>query len=210
MGMAKKSAKEQEPMKLFYIFYSEERWNNWLSTLREADFEGDDDEEEMPEGFQTLQSFVEDITISVLKIVKLYQNERFSKEEALEKLEGVENIVMIGLPEDDPLGDIVGGMQISLLALFASCRVFLEGDYEADPKTLVKDGRKAVDDEPEAALEMAAKLGAQIINGGKWSATYLKSKGEPTVFDEWVAEIETMSEAVKSLKKFDEEPGEVA
>jgi hypothetical protein len=209
MSMAKKSAKEQEPMKLFYIFYSEERWNNWLSSLREADFEGDPDAEEMPQGFQTLQSFAEDITISVLKIVKLYQNERFSKEEALEKLGVVEGIVMEELPEDDDLAEFVGGVQISLLALFASCRSFLEGGYEGDPKALVKEGRKVAEDDPEAALSLAAKLGAQIIGGGKWSATYLKSKDEPTIFDEWLAEIETISEAVASLKNFDEEPGEV-
>ncbi len=209
MSMAKKSAKTEEPMKLFYIFYSEERWNNWLSSLREADFEGDPDAEEMPPGFQTLQSFAEDITISVLKIVKLYQNERFSKEEALEKLGVVEGIVMRELPEDDDLAELVGGVQISLLALFASCRSYLEGGYEGDPKALVKEGRKVAEDDPEAALEAAANLGAQMIAGGKWSATFLKSKDEPTIFDEWLAEIETISEAVASLKNFDEEPGEV-
>lgn len=209
MSMAKKSAKTEEPMKLFYIFYSEERWNNWLSSLREADFEGDPDAEEMPPGFQTLQSFAEDITISVLKIVKLYQNERFSKEEALEKLGVVEGIVMRDLPEDDDIAEFVGGVQISLLALFASCRSYLEGGYEGDPKALVKEGRKVAEDDPEAALEAAANLGAQMIAGGKWSATYLKSKDEPTIFDEWLAEIETISEAVASLKNFDEEPGEV-
>ncbi len=209
MSMAKKSAKTEEPMKLFYIFYSEERWNNWLSSLREADFEGDPDAEEMPPGFQTLQSFAEDITISVLKIVKLYQNERFSKEEALEKLGVVEGIVMRELPEDDDIAEFVGGVQISLLALFASCRSYLEGGYEGDPKALVKEGRKVAEDDPEAALEAAANLGAQMIAGGKWSATYLKSKDEPTIFDEWLAEIETISEAVASLKNFDEEPGEV-
>ena len=209
MSMAKKSAKTEEPMKLFYIFYSEERWNNWLSSLREADFEGDPDAEEMPPGFQTLQSFAEDITISVLKIVKLYQNERFSKEEALEKLGVVEGIVMRELPEDDDIAEFVGGVQISLLALFASCRSYLEGGYEGDPKALVKEGRKVAEDDPEAALEAAANLGAQMIAGGKWSATFLKSKDEPTIFDEWLAEIETISEAVASLKNFDEEPGEV-
>lgn len=209
MSMAKKSAKAEEPMKLFYIFYSEERWNNWLSSLRDADFEGDPDAEEMPPGFQTLQSFAEDITISVLKIVKLYQNERFSKEEALEKLGVVEGIVMRELPEDDDIAEFVGGVQISLLALFASCRSYLEGGYEGDPKALVKEGRKVAEDDPEAALEAAANLGAQMIAGGKWSATFLKSKDEPTIFDEWLAEIETISEAVASLKNFDEEPGEV-
>ncbi|WP_328590968.1 DUF2150 family protein [Methanofollis fontis] len=208
--MAKKSAKEQEPMKLFYIFYSDERWNNWLSTLREADFEGDADAEEMPEGFRMLQSFVEDITISVLKIVKLYQNERFSKDEAIEKIGVVEGIVMADLPEDDDLCGIVGGMQLSLLPLFASCRAFLQEEYEGDAKALVKDGRKIAEENPEEALMMAAKIGAQIIDGGKFSATWLKTKDEPTIFDEWLAEIETMSEAVKSLKKFDEEPGDAS
>ena len=90
-------------MTLVYIIYSEKRRNNWLSSLREADFEGEPDAEEMPPGFQTLQSFAEDITISVLKIVKLYQNERFSKEEALEKLGVVEGIVMRELPRTTTL-----------------------------------------------------------------------------------------------------------
>ncbi|WP_246589201.1 DUF2150 family protein [Methanofollis formosanus] len=197
-------------MKLFYIFYSEERWNNWLATLRESDFEGDTEGEEMPEGFQVLKSFVEDITISVLKIVKLYQNGRFTKEETLEKLEGVEVIVMQPLPEDDEIAEIVDGVQLSLIALFASCKTFLEGAFEGETKALVKEGREVAAEDPEAALEITGRIGAQIIDGGKWSATFLKSKTEPTIFDEWLAEIETMVDAVKSLKKFDEEPGDAS
>lgn len=208
--MAKKRGKNQEPMKLFYIFYSEERWNNWLATLRESDFEGDPESEEMPEGFQVLKSFVEDITISVLKIVKLYQNSRFTQEETLEKLEGVEVIVMQPLAEDDEVAEIVDGVQLSLIALFAACKTFLAGEFEGETKELVKEGRKVAVEDPEAALEIAATIGAQVIDGGKWSKTYLKSKAEPTIFDEWLAEIETMVEAVKSLKKFDEVPGETA
>lgn len=208
--MAKKRGKNQEPMKLFYIFYSEERWNNWLATLRESDFEGDPESEEMPEGFQVLKSFVEDITISVLKIVKLYQNSRFTQEETLEKLEGVEVIVMQPLAEDDEVAEIVDGVQLSLIALFAACKTFLAGEFEGETKELVKEGRKVAVEDPEAALEIAATIGAQVIDGGKWSKTYLKSKTEPTIFDEWLAEIETMVEAVKSLKKFDEVPGETA
>ncbi|MBP2144661.1 hypothetical protein J2129_000115 [Methanofollis sp. W23] len=197
-------------MKLFYIFYSEERWNNWLGTLRESDFEGDPESEEMPEGFQVLKSFVEDITISVLKIVKLHQNGRFTQEETLEKLEGVETIVMQPLAEDDEVAEIVDGVQLSLITLFAACKTFLAGEFEGETKELVKEGRKVAAEDPEAALEIAATIGAQVIDGGKWSKTYLKSKAEPTIFDEWLAEIETMVEAVKSLKKFDEVPGETA
>ena len=38
--MVKKAGKktEEEPLKLFYIFYNQERWDNWLKTLGECQF----------------------------------------------------------------------------------------------------------------------------------------------------------------------------
>ena len=81
--MVKKSkmAAQEEPMKLFYIFYNQERWDNWLTRLRESSFEIVEGSDDMPEGFQALYNFGQDITLSVLKIIKLYQNKRFSMDE---------------------------------------------------------------------------------------------------------------------------------
>lgn len=204
----KGKVKEQEPQKLFYIFYNDERWNNWLTSLNEADFEGDPDSEQMPEGLAMLYSFSEDITLSVLKIIKLWQNERFSKEDALEKLAGVEAIVMSPLPEGK-LEEVVGPIQLTLLVLFASCRRFMEGEFETDLKGLVKKGRALPEDQLEEALDCASHMGASVINGATCCNKFVKDDLEnPTLFDEWLIEIETMSEAFKSLKKFDEEPGE--
>ena len=45
--------------------------------------------------------FSVDITLAVLKIIKLYQNKRFSQEEALDKLMQVEAIVMSAAPKGD-------------------------------------------------------------------------------------------------------------
>jgi hypothetical protein len=204
----KGKVKEQEPQKLFYIFYNDERWNNWLTSLNEADFEGDPDSEQMPEGLAMLYSFSEDITLSVLKIIKLWQNERFSKEDAQEKLAGVEAIVMSPLPEGK-LEEVVGPIQLTLLVLFASCRRFMEGEFETDLKGLVKKGRALPEDQLEEALDCASHIGASVINGATCCSKFVKDDLEnPTLFDEWLIEIETMSEAFKSLKKFDEEPGE--
>ena len=47
---SKKTAEPEAPAKLFYIFYNQERWDNWLNTLAEADFSGDEDRDEVPEG----------------------------------------------------------------------------------------------------------------------------------------------------------------
>ncbi|KLK87729.1 hypothetical protein SZ63_08890 [Methanoculleus sediminis] len=206
--MAKKaSAKQAEPMKLFYIFYNQERWDNWIKTLEEASFEPAEGDE-VSEGEQMLYSFTEDITLSVLKIIRLYQNGRFTKEEAIEKLDDVELIVMTGLPEGE-LEEIIGSLQLSLLVLFTACRKYLEGGFETDIKALVKKGKGIDEENLEEALEVAANIGAAVVDGATCCAKYIKDNVEnPGLFDEWLIEIETMSNAMKSLSKFDEEPGE--
>ena len=121
--MAKKASKktEEEPLKLFYIFYNQERWDNWIKSLDEASFEIDPKSDEMPEGFRVLDSFSVDITLAALKIVKLYQNKRFSREEAQDRLVQVETIVMSAAPKGD-LEELIELIQLPKLVLFASCR----------------------------------------------------------------------------------------
>jgi hypothetical protein len=204
---AGKSAAEEPPLKLFYIFYNQERWNNWLSTLADADFEGDGGDD-LPEGIAILYAFSEDITLSVLKIVRLWQNERFSAEEALQKIDDVEAIVLSELP-DGPLVELIGPVQESVLVLFAASRRFIAGDYDKDVKALVKRGRTLAAQGADETLEVAAEIGAAVIGGAACCARYVKDDIEdPTLFDDWLVEIETMGEAMKSLKNFDEEPGE--
>jgi len=207
---AKKSSKEQPPMKLFYIFYSKERWDNWIRSLEEASFEQDPEKDGISDGLRILYSFTEDITISVLKIIRLYQNERFSKEEALEKVDEVERIVMSQTPEGE-LADVIESLQLTLLALFASCRKYLEGGFDTDIKALIKKGRASGDENLEKSLDIAANIGANVIDGKACCGKYIKDDAEnPSLFDEWLIEIDTMSTAMKSLSKFDEEPGEVS
>ncbi|HSA38940.1 MAG TPA: DUF2150 family protein [Methanoregula sp.] len=208
--MAKKAAKkgEEEPLKLFYIFYNQERWDNWLKTLSEASFEVEPTNEELPEGFRILDGFSVDITIEVLKILKLYQNKRFSAEEALEKLNAVETIVMTSTPQGD-LEEIVQLLQLPKLVLFGGSRKYLSGTFDKDIKTLVKKGREQIDKDMELALETASSIAAAVIDGAACCGKYVKDDLEnPTLFDEWLIECERMSEAMTSLKNFDESTGD--
>jgi hypothetical protein len=205
-----KAVKGEEPLKLFYIFYNQERWDNWITTLRESDFSVKPDSEDMPEGYTTLYNFSMDITIEVLKIIRLFQNSRFSKEDALLKLNQVETIVMSDV-KDEKIDEYVESLQLSMLVLFAGCKRFLEGTYSNDIKTLVKDGKKAGDENLETALDIAAEIGANVINGAACCGKYIKDDIEqPGLFDEWLIEIESMHEAMASLKNFDEEAGEAS
>ena len=208
--MAKKASKstESEPLKLFYIFYNQERWDNWLKTLREADFEGDPKSDQMPEGLRLLDGFTEDVTLSVMKIIKLFQNKRFSKEETLDKLAQVEAIVMVPAPDEDIAG-IVETIQLPKLVLFAGSRKFLTGEFDKDIKTLIKKGRALSEKDMEQALEAAAHIGASVIAGASCCGKYIKDDiEEPTPFDEWLFECERMYEGIASLKNFDESVGD--
>ena len=208
--MAKKASKstESEPLKLFYIFYNQERWDNWLKTLREADFEGDPKSDQMPEGLRLLDGFTQDVTLSVMKIIKLFQNKRFSKEEALDKIAQVEAIVMVPAPDEDIAG-IVETIQLPKLVLFAGSRKFLTGEFDKDIKTLIKKGRALSEKDMEQALEAAANIGASVIAGASCCGKYIKDDiEEPTPFDEWLFECERMYEGIASLKNFDESVGD--
>lgn len=208
--MAKKAAKkvEAEPLKLFYIFYNQERWDNWLKTLSEASFEADPKGDEMPEGFRILDGFSVDITLEVLKIIRLFQNNRFSKEETLDRLTDVEAIVMSAPPKGD-LEELVEILQLPKLVLFAGSRKYLSGEFDKDIKTLVKKGKEQIDKDMEGALETASSIVAAVIDGASCCGKYVKDDLEnPTLFDEWLIECERINESMASLKNFDESTGE--
>ena len=207
-GKNKTESSKDEPMKLFYIFYNQERWDNWIKTLEEADFTGED-EEEMPEGYRLLYNFNQDICLSVLKIIRLYQNNRFTLDETKTKIDDVERIVMTQEHEGE-LAETIESLQLSVLVLFSSSRRYLEGGYEGDLKTLVKNGRDIGDSDMEEALRIASMIGANVINGATCCSKYIKDSVDPSLFDEWLIEIETMNEAFASLKNFDEEAGEAS
>ena len=208
--MAKKAAKKivEEPLKLFYIFYNQERWDNWLKTLSEASFDADPKSDELPEGFRILDGFSVDITLEVLKIIKLFQNNRFSREETLDRLADVEAIVMSTPPEGD-LEELVGILQLPKLVLFAGSRKYLSGEFDKDIKTLVKKGKEQIDKDMEGALETASAIAAAVIDGAACCGKYVKDDLEnPTLFDEWLIECERINESMASLKNFDESTGE--
>lgn len=208
-AMAKSSKKQdKEPMKLFYLFYTRERWENWITTLEELYAAADPDAEEQPEIMAALSNFTEDITVSVLKIIKLFENKRFDQNETISRLEDVEAVVMEDVPESS-IKDVIEGIQLPLLALFLACKKFINGEYQGEIKSLVKEGRAVVGDDLEKALDIAGNIGALVIGGESCCGKYLRDDmSDPGIFDEWLIEIETISEAMKSLKKFDEEPGE--
>ena len=176
-----------------------------MRSLQEADFDGESDDEDLPQGLSILSGFNEDICVAVLKIIKLYQNSRFTREEAMGKLNEIADIVM-NQEEGGELGDVIQYMQDQLLVVFSSCTTYLQGGYEStEIKDLIKEGRACKEDEGEKAMTFASLIGAHVMNGKSCCGRYIKDNMEPTRFNEWLIQIEMMSEAFDSLKGFDEQ-----
>ncbi|WAI01616.1 DUF2150 family protein [Methanogenium organophilum] len=206
--MARKKKEKVEPQSVLYYFYTQERWDNWIKTLEEMSFDYDEDSEEMPEGLQSLNNFTEDINVSVLKIIKLFLLGNYSGDAARQKVEEVEEIVMGPLPESD-LADIISGVQMRFLVLFAACKEVIIGGVTGEVKDLVKYGRTLGDDQAEEALKTAATIGALVIQGGSCCGKYLRGDlDDPTLFDDWLIEVDEMGNALKTLKNFEEQFGE--
>ena len=206
--MARKKKETVEPQSVLYYFYTQERWDNWLKTLEEMSFDEDPDSEDMPEGLHSLNNFTEDINVSVLKIVKLFQNGSYSAPTATEKLNEVEAIIMGPIP-DSEIADIIAGVQMRFLVLFAACKKLFEGSASGEIKDLVKDGRALGDEKAEESLEVAATIGALVLDGGSCWGKYLRGDfEEPCLFDDWLIEVDEMGTAMKTLKNFEEQFGE--
>jgi hypothetical protein len=204
----KKGTPEEAPLKLFYIFYSRERMENWIRSLEGLSFAADPSSEEPPEGLLALSRFAEDITIEVLKILKLFQNGRFTKEESLQRMREVEAIVMCEV-RDGEIGEVLESLQVTLLVLFSACRKVMEGKQGGDVKTLVKRARALPEDDMEGCLDIAGDIGVAVIGGSPCCEKFMADDpGKSTLLDDWLVEIETMRDALKSLKDFDESTGE--
>jgi len=204
----KKSTDKVEPQSVLYYFYTQERWDNWLKTLEELSFDEDPASEEMPEGLHSLNNFTEDINVSVLKIVKLFQNGSYSAPTARAKLDEVEAIIMGPIPDSD-IADIIAGVQMRFLVLFSACKKLFEGGAAGEIKDLVKEGRSLGDDKAEEELEIAATIGALVLEGGSCCGKYLRADlDEPNLFDDWLIEVDDMGTAMKTLKNFEEQFGE--
>ena len=73
----------------------------------------------------------------------------------------------------------------------------------------MKRARALPPDEMEKSLEIAGEIGAAVIGGAPCCEKFMADDpGKATLLDDWLVEIETIREAIKSLKDFDESTGE--
>ncbi len=150
-------------------FYTAERWNNWISQVRESDFKFEEADDPQGKEGAIFVNMEDDIILACLKIIAKYDREQISADSALQYIAEIRNIA---LDEIDPISEdadlMIVSLQTSLMGSFAAFEAYLGGDYDekADIEDLVKVALEAeASEDIEIALGTIAEIGALVLSG---------------------------------------------
>jgi hypothetical protein len=188
-------------------FYTQERWHNWVSKVKESGFKIDDQQKGA-----VFVYMEDDVVLACLKIIAKYDKNLISKEDALKYLAEIKEIVLTKIePINEDIDMMLESVQLSLMGVFASCECYVEKAFEKT-KSFDKLIKSAVQAEKEnnmgAAFGNIAEIGANILAGGKIDEKALDNIPEGLVA-EWLDGIDSLSAAMVGDTSYrDDEPDE--
>jgi len=187
------------------LFYTQERWQNWINKVKESGFKLEDQEKGA-----VFVNMEDDVVLACLKLSSKYDKNLISKEEALKHLNDIKEIVLKKIdPIDEDIDLMLESIQLSLMGVFASCECYVEKAFEKTKSlgTLIQSAVNAEkEDNLGAALGSIAQIGANILSGGKLNEKDLEDLPEGLVA-EWLDGIDSISAAMVGDTSYkDDEP----
>jgi hypothetical protein len=186
-------------------FYTHERWQNWLIKAKESGFKPDDQE-----NGAIFVYMEDDIVLACLKVIAKYDRNLISEDEALKYIAEIKDIVLKQIESiDEDIDIMLESTQVSLVAIFASCESYINGEY-VKTKTftkLLKEALKAEkDDNMAIALDRVAQIGANILAGLKFKEKDFENIPEG-IIAEWIDGIDCIGAAMMGDTSYrDDEP----
>lgn len=148
-------------------FYTDKRWLNWLSKIKDSKFTLKDSEEK--NAGAVFVYIMDDVVLACLKVIARAERKVIPPEEALAELDNIRNIVF---KEHESLGEdadlMIDSLKTSLAAVFVSCQRYIAGDFdrESDLKQMVKEAIEAENQEKiDEAFSILSHVGARVIGG---------------------------------------------
>ncbi len=190
--------------KLVIPFYTRERWQNWITKVKESGFKLEDKEKSI-----VFVHMGDDVVLSCLKLIAKYDNKSISRDDALKHLTEVKDIVLEKVePIDDDIDMMLASTQVSLIGSLVSCQCYIDGGYTKTKSfsKLLKVALKAEkDNDMGTALENIAQIGANILAGKKFKEKDFENIPE-SIIGEWIDGIDCISAAMvgDTSYKYDE------
>ena len=184
-------------------FYSEERWQNWLTRVDEEAL--DPESEEFARLYFNLQN---DTTIAIAKVISAKKDGRVDEETTLEKLGFINEVVMAepDFDEDEKLL-LLDSVQTSLVPVFYAAEEYAIGgpveEYSID-ECLERAVDAAGEDDVDAALALLVQAGTQIIDGEEFDGTQI-AELDSWLVSEWLNGLDSLQDAFADPEVIDEE-----
>ena len=187
-------------------FYSEERWENWLTRLREADLDPDDEN-----AARLLLNLQDDVAIAVAKILRAYEADELDDDGAIDELSTIHETVSTdpGM-DDEEKAMLVGGVQMSLDPVFYAAQEYVVNG-PAEEGSVEEYVTAALEAETEEDLDRAIGLvtiaGTRVIDGETFGLGVVESM-EPGYVTEWVNGLHSLQEALADPEVIEEDGDE--
>ncbi len=191
---------EDEPPE---TFYTEERWQNWLTRVDEEDLDPENED-----AARLLLNLQDDAAIAVAKIISAYNEGRLGEEEAVDELTQVREIVLTEATFDDEEKQmLIDGVQTSLVCVFYAAEEYIAAGPTEDG-TVEDYVRAAADAEAEedmdAALGYLVQAGTRIIDGNELDMALVEDL-EYGLVSEWVNGLDSLQSAMSDPEVVEEE-----
>jgi len=187
-------------------FYSEERWENWLSRLREADLDPEDED-----AARLLLNLQDDVAIAVAKILRTHESGELSDDEAIGELGDIHETIS-GDPglTDEEKAMLVGGVQMSLDPVFYAAQEYVVNGVtdEGGPDEYVRAAREAeAEDDLDRAIGLVTVAGTLVIDGASFDLGIVESM-DPGYVTEWANGIQSLQDALADPEVVEEDDGD--
>ncbi|TQQ81274.1 DUF2150 family protein [Halonotius terrestris] len=184
-------------------FYSEDRWQNWLTRVGEEDL--DPESEDFARLYFNLQN---DTTIAIAKIITAVEDGHLDEEGGLDKLEFINDIVLAE-PEFDAENKLllIDSVQTSLIPVFYAAEEYLiGGPVEEQPldDNIAAAVDAAAEEDEDAALAFLVQAGTQIIDGAEFDGSDLDEL-DSWLVSEWLNGLDSLQDAFADPEVIEED-----
>ena len=184
-------------------FYSEERWQNWLTRVEEEELDPENED-----SARLLINLQDDAAIAVVKVLTAFDDDRIDEELAVSKLGELREIVLAQVEfEDEEKTILIDGVQTSLVPVFYAAEEFIiageSGDAPVDEYIAAAADAEA-SEELDAALSYIVQAGTLIIAGEELDMS-IAEELEYGLVAEWVNGLDSLQSALSDPEVVEED-----
>ena len=183
-------------------FYSEERWQNWLTRVEEEELDPENED-----SARLLLNLQDDAAIAIAKVLAALDEGRIDDERAVEEIHSVRDIVLaeVAFDDEDKLM-LIDGVQTSLVPVFYAAEEYVVGGVvDGDVSEFVRAAADAeAEEDLDAALGYVVQAGTRIIDGAALDIDLVEEL-EYGLVSEWVNGLDSLQTALEDPEVVEED-----